>query len=119
MTLNDLRVPVRLLAPALLLAGVCVVLLAQFWNAVPIATAIALVAWGTFLAAPRRRAVMAATAVAYAALGVFTIASQVDLALDASVAWGWLAAIDGATAFMLLYSLLCQAGELLAGDPQR
>ena len=119
MTINDLRVPVRLFAPALLLIGVCVVLLAQWCSVVPIATAIALVAWGTFLAAPRRRAVMAATATAYAALGVYTIASQVDLALDASWAWGWLAAIDGAAAFVLLFALVRNAGELLAGDSRR
>ena len=98
----------------LLLIGVGVILAAQWWNAVPIATAIALAGWGTSLTAPRRRWVIVLTAVVYAALGIVTIASQVDLAMNASFAWAALAAVDGAVAFMLIYSLSCQAGELLA-----
>jgi hypothetical protein len=115
MTLYGLRFPVRAFAPLLLLVGCGIVLLAQLWDAVPIATAIAMAAWGTILAAPRRAWAIAATALAYSALGVYAIASAVHLALDASLAWGALVAVDGAAAFMLLYALLRRAGELLAG----
>jgi hypothetical protein len=65
----------------LLLVGVFIVLAAQVWSAVPIAGAIALVAWGTSLCASRQAGLLLMAAVVYAPLGVIAVMSQVDLAM--------------------------------------
>jgi hypothetical protein len=98
----------------LLIAGVGIVLLSQLWPAVPMAGAIALIAWGTALAAAGRIRLLILAAVVYAPLGVLAVTAQVDLAMRSSLAWGLFAAVDAAAAIVLLYSLARQTGELLA-----
>jgi hypothetical protein len=98
----------------LLLAGVAIVVLAQFWSAVPMAAAIALVAWGTVLNVSQRRELLILAAVIYTPLGILAVMSQVDLAMDSSLAWGLVAGLDAALAITLLYHLACRTGDLLA-----
>lgn len=99
-----------------LLAGVGVVIAAQFWPVVPFAGAVALVAWGTVLTvADRPRWLLAATAM-YAVVGIIAVSAQVDLAIRSpSALYGALAALDGAAATVLLYALMKQVGERIAG----
>jgi len=98
----------------LLLTGVGIVILSQLWPAIPMAGAIALVAWGTALAVSRRRGLLVLAAAVYAPLAVLAVMAQVDLAMRWSLAWGLLAGLDAAAAIVLLYSLVRQTGELLA-----
>jgi hypothetical protein len=99
----------------LLLAGVLIVLAAQVWPAVPIAAAIALVAWGTSLTVSRQAGLLLVAAIVYAPLGVIAVMSQVDLAMRAeSVAWAVAAGLDAAAAIVLLGSLARQTGEVWA-----
>lgn len=99
----------------LLLAGVAIVIAAQLWSAVPIAGAIALIAWGTSLTVSRQISLLVVAAVVYAPLGVIAVMSQVDVAmLSESLAWAALAGLDAAAAIVLLASLARQTGELLA-----
>ena len=63
-------------------------LLAQVWSAVPMAGAIALVAWGTVLNVGQRRELLILAALIYTPLGILAVMSQVDLAMDSSLAWG-------------------------------
>jgi hypothetical protein len=98
----------------LLVAGVAIVVLAQLWSAVPMAAAIALVAWGTVLNVSQRRELLILAAVIYTPLGILAVMSQVDLAMDSSLAWGLLAGLDAAVAITLLYHLACRTGDLLA-----
>ncbi len=60
-----------------------------------------------------RRAVIR-QAVIYTPLGILAVMSQVDLALDSSLAWGLFAGLDAALAITLLYHLACRTGDLLA-----
>ncbi len=98
----------------LLVVGVALVLLAQFWSAVPMAGAIALVAWGTVLNVGQRRELLILAALVYTPLGILAVMSQVDLAMDSSLAWGLFAGLDAALAITLLYHLACRTGDLLA-----
>jgi hypothetical protein len=98
----------------LLIAGVTVVVLAQFWSAVPMAGAIALVAWGTVLNVGQRRELLILAALIYTPLGILAVMSEVDLAMDASLGWAMLAGLDAAAAITLLYHLACRTGDLLA-----
>ena len=98
----------------LLLAGVAIVVLAQFWSAVPMAGAIALVAWGTVLNVSQRRELLIIAALIYTPLGILAVMSQVDLAMDSSLAWGLFAGLDAALAMTLLYHLACRTGNQLA-----
>lgn len=98
----------------LLIAGVAVVVLAQFWSAVPMAGAIALVAWGTVLNVGQRRELLILAALVYTPLGILAVMSEVDLAMEASLAWAVLAGLDSAVAITLLYHLACRTGDLLA-----
>ena len=98
----------------LLLAGVAIVVAAQFWNAVPMSTAIALVAWGTALNAANRRDLLVLAALVNTPLGIITVMSQVDLAMDASFGWALLAGLDAAVGITLLYHLACRTGDILA-----
>lgn len=99
----------------LLLAGVAIVIAAQLWLAVPMAGAIALVAWGTSLTVSRQNGLLVLAAVIYAPLGVIAVMSQVDVAMRAeSLAWAALGGLDAAAAIVLLGSLARQTGELLA-----
>lgn len=98
----------------LLLAGVAIVVLAQFWSAVPMAGAIALVAWGTVLNVSLRRELLILAALIYTPLGILAVMSQVDLAMDSSLAWGLFAGLDAALAMTLLYHLACRTGNQLA-----
>lgn len=99
----------------LLLAGVLIALAAQFWPAVPIAGAIALVAWGTSLAVSRQAGLLLVAAFVYAPLGVLAVTSQVDLAMRSpSLAWAMLAGLDAAAAIVLLGSLARQTGQFWA-----
>ncbi len=107
---NDARNGVKLL-----LAGVCIVIAAQLWSAVPIAGAIALVAWGTSLTVCRQPRLLVMAAVVYAPLSVIAVMAQVDAAMRAeSLAWAALAGLDAAVAIVLLASLARQTGEVLA-----
>ena len=98
----------------LLLTGVAIVVLAQFWSAVPMAGAIALVAWGTVLNVGQRRELLILAALIYTPLGILAVMSQVDLAMDSSLAWGLFAGLDAALAMTLLYHLACRTGNQLA-----
>jgi hypothetical protein len=99
----------------LLLVGVFIVLAAQVWSAVPIAGAIALVAWGTSLCASRQAGLLLMAAVVYAPLGVIAVMSQVDLAMRVeSLVWAAVAGLDAAAAIVLLGSLARQTGEFWA-----
>lgn len=98
----------------LLLTGVAIVVLAQFWSAVPMAGAIALVAWGTVLNVAQRRELLIIAALIYTPLGILAVMSQVDLAMDSSLAWGLFAGLDAALAMTLLYHLACRTGNQLA-----
>ncbi|MBA4107754.1 MAG: hypothetical protein C0485_18630 [Pirellula sp.] len=98
----------------LLLAGVAIVVLAQFWSAVPMAGAISLVAWGTVLNVSQRRELLILAALIYTPLGILAVMSQVDLAMDASLPWGLFAGLDVALAMTLLYHLACRTGDQLA-----
>ena len=99
----------------LLLAGVCIVIAAQLWPAVPIAGAIALVAWGTSLTVARQPRLLVMAAVVYAPLSVIAVMAQVDAAMRAeSLVWAALAGLDAAVAIVLLASLARQTGEALA-----
>jgi hypothetical protein len=98
----------------LLLTGVAIVVLAQFWSAVPMAGAIALVAWGTVLNVSQRRELLIIAALIYTPLGILAVMSQVDLAMDSSLAWGLFAGLDAALAMTLLYHLACRTGNQLA-----
>jgi hypothetical protein len=99
----------------LLLAGVCIVLAAQLWSAVPIAGAIALVAWGTSLTVSRQAGLLLIAAIVYAPLSVIAVMSQVDLAMRAeSLAWAAVAGLDAAAAIVLLGSLARQTGAFWA-----
>jgi hypothetical protein len=99
----------------LLIAGVFLVISAQLWSAVPIAGAIALVAWGTSLSGSRQAGLLVVAAVVYAPLGVIAVMAQVDLALRAeSLAWAAIAGLDAAAAIVLLGSLARQTGEFCA-----
>jgi hypothetical protein len=98
----------------LLLAGVGVAILAQLWPAVPLCTAIALIAWGTALTVSRRPGLLILAAVVYAPLSILAVMAQVDLAMQSSLAWGLVAGFDAALAITLLYSLARKTGELLA-----
>ena len=98
----------------LLVTGVALVLLAQLWSAVPMAAAIALVAWGTVLNVSQRRELLILAAVIYTPLGILAVMSQVDLAMESSLAWGLFAGLDAALAITLLYHLACRTGDLLA-----
>ena len=98
----------------LLLAGVAIVFAARLWPVVPMAGAVALIAWGTALTVPRRIGLLMLAAAVYAPLGVLAVMAQVDLAMRASLAWGLLAGLDAAAAITLLYSLARQTGELMA-----
>jgi hypothetical protein len=98
----------------LLLAGVAIVILAQFWSAVPLAGAIALVAWGTVLNVSQRRELLIIAALIYTPLGILAVMSQVDRAMDSSLAWGLFAGLDAALAMTLLYHLACRTGNQLA-----
>jgi hypothetical protein len=98
----------------LLLTGVAIVVLAQFWSAVPLAGAIALVAWGTVLNVSQRRELLIIAALIYTPLGILAVMSQVDLAMDSSLAWGLFAGLDAALAMTLLYHLACRTGNQLA-----
>jgi hypothetical protein len=107
---SDARTGVKLL-----LAGVFIVLAAQLWSAVPIAGAIALVAWGTSLTVSRQAGLLLVAAILYAPLGVIAVMAQVDLALRAeSLAWAAVAGLDAAAAIVLLGSLARQTGEFWA-----
>lgn len=100
----------------LLVIGVAIVLTAQFLPVVPIAGAMAIVAWGTVLTVSQNRKCLLLAAAVYAVLGILAVSSQVDLAIRSpSLAWGMLAALDGAAAVVLLYSLVRQVGEMVAG----
>ncbi len=106
---DDTRIAVKLL-----LAGVAIVIAAQLWSAVPVAGAIALVAWGTSLTVSRHNRLLVLAAVVYAPLGVIAVMSQVDVAMRAeSLVWAALAGVDAAVAIVLLGSLARQTGELL------
>ncbi len=98
----------------LLLTGVAIVVLAQFWSAVPMAGAIALVAWGTVLNVSQRRELLIIAALIYTPLGILAVMAQVDLAMDSSLVWGLFAGLDAALAMTLLYHLACRTGDLLA-----
>jgi len=98
----------------LLLAGFSVAILAQVCPAVPLCTAIALIAWGTALTVSRRPGLLILAAVVYAPLSILAVMAQVDLAMQSSLAWGLVAGLDAAVAMALLYSLARQTGELLA-----
>ena len=98
----------------LLIAGVAVVVLAQLWPAVPMAAAIAVVAWGTVLNVGHRRELLVLAALVYTPLGILAVMSEVDLAMDASLGWAVLAGLDAAAAITLLYHLACRTGDLLA-----
>jgi len=98
----------------LLLTGVAIVVLAQFWSAVPMAGAIALVAWGTVLNVSQRRELLILAALIYTPLGILAVMSQVDLAMNSSLAWGLFAGLDAALAMTLLYHLACRTGNQLA-----
>ena len=98
----------------LLVTGVAIVLLAQLWSAVPMAAAIALVAWGTVLNVSQRRELLILAAVIYTPLGILAVMSQVDLAMESSLPWGLFAGLDAALAITLLYHLACRTGDLLA-----
>jgi hypothetical protein len=107
---RDARIGVQLL-----LAGVAIVIAAQVWSSVPIAGAVALVAWGTSLTVSRQAGLLLAAAVVYAPLGVIAVMSQVDLAMRAeSLAWAMIAGLDAAAAIVLLGSLARQTGEFWA-----
>ena len=98
----------------LLITGVAIVGLAQVWSAVPMAAAIALVAWGTVLNVAQRRDMLILAALVYTPLGILAVMSQVDLAIESSLAWGLFAGLDAALAIFLLYHLACRTGDLLA-----
>ena len=89
-------------------------MLAQFWSAVPMAGAIALVAWGTVLNVAQRRELLILAALVYTPLGILAVMSEVDLAMEASLGWAVLAGLDSAAAITLLYHLACRTGDLLA-----
>jgi hypothetical protein len=78
------------------MAGVAIVLLAQLWPAVPMAAAIALVAWGTVLNVSHRRDLLVLAALIYTPLGILAVMSEVDLAMEASIGWAVLAGLDAA-----------------------
>ena len=96
------------------MAGVAIVLLAQLWPAVPMAAAIALVAWGTVLNVSHRRDLLVLAGLIYTPLGILAVMSEVDLAMEASIGWAVLAGLDAALAITLLYHLACRTGDLLA-----
>ncbi|MCC6491898.1 MAG: hypothetical protein IT424_02635 [Pirellulales bacterium] len=101
--------------PALLvLAGVAIVIAAQFAGAVPITGAIALVAWGTCLSVRRSPGLLALAAAVYAPLGVVAVTAQIDLALRSPLPWRSVAALDAAVAIVLLDRLAHQTGHILA-----
>ena len=109
-SVRDARTGVKLL-----LAGVAIVLAAQFWSAVPIAGAIALIAWGTSLTVSRQSGLLVVAAIVYAPLGVIAVMSQMDLAMQAeSLVWAVAAGLDAAAAIVLLGSLARQTGEVWA-----
>ena len=68
------------LAPALLLAGVAVVLLAQVWPGVPLAGGVALAAWGAAVATKHRPSQMLLSTAVYGALVLLAITAQLDAA---------------------------------------
>jgi hypothetical protein len=103
----------------LLLIGVAIVLAAQLWSAVPMAGAVALIAWGTALSVANRCGLLLLAAAVYAPLGIIAVMAQVDLAMRASLAWGLVAGLDAAAAIVLLASLARQTGELLASHIAR
>jgi hypothetical protein len=113
-SIDSLRPGVRLL-----LAGVVIVIAARLWPVVPMAGAVALVAWGTALTVPRRIGLLVLAAAIYAPLGVLAVMAQVDLAMRSSLAWGLFAGLDAAAASLLLYSLARQTSELLAAGMGR
>lgn len=101
-------------APILVLAGVAVVIAAQFTKAVPITGAIALIAWGTCLAVRRRCSLLLLAASLYAPLSIIAVMAQVDLALRSAPPWRVVVALDAGLAVMLLYKLAHETGERLA-----
>ena len=100
-------------AVKLLLAGVAIVLAAQLCSAIPIAAAIALIAWGTSLCVAHSGRLLLVAAAVYAPLAVLAVTAQVDLAMRASLPWAILAGLDAAVAITLLYSLARQTGQQL------
>jgi hypothetical protein len=98
-----------------LLTAVAIVIAAQLMPGVPLATAVALAAWGTALAVGRRRGLLLAAVAVYAPLCVWAVAAEIDLAMRSpSLAWGLLVALDGAACTSLIYSLVCQTGQAVA-----
>lgn len=105
MTPHDRSFSRQTLAPTLLLVAVGMAILGQLWNAVPLAGAIALAAWGAALAlAPRRGAVML-TLVVYAPLVALAIGSQLEAASTGSLVRQFFVAMDAGAAAGLIVLL--------------
>lgn len=77
---HDRHFATNILAPGLMLAGVAIILLAQLWPALPMAGAVALVAWGSAAAVNHRPTRLVLVTVVYGSLVLLAIAAQLDVA---------------------------------------
>ena len=109
--------PSSRLAAGLIASGLGVMLLAQYVGGVPIASALAVVAWGAVQLAssrPNRRALVAVNTAIYVSLVGFAIASQTHAAQSQHDSMGLLTLADHALAIVLLVGLVLHASKSAA-----
>src|SRR5690349_18111495 len=93
-------------AAGVMLVGVSLAIAAQICPGVPLAGAVALIAWGTASMVLHRPSLLLAAALVYAPLGVITVMAQVDLAMRTqNVVWAVVAGLDAALAITLLATI--------------
>jgi len=86
-------------------AAVGIVIVAQVWNVVPIASAIALAGWGTALGLAPRRGRFLLAAIVYVPLVMLAIGAELDAA-STSTLRQFFAALDSGAAGALMFLLV-------------
>jgi hypothetical protein len=105
MTPHDRTLSASTLAPLLLNAAVGIVIVAQAWNVVPIAGAIALAGWGTALGLGARPGRFLLAAIVYVPLVMLAIGAELDAASTST--WRqFFTAVDSGAAGALMFLLV-------------